>query len=112
MFAALGFYPLNPASDEYIIASPCFERVSIRLPSGVNTDGRGGEEHTLTISALEAPSKPFVKSLKLDGVAITEPMLRHGQIVNARTIEFEMDEEPQDWGSGKIVSKGMDFIVQ
>jgi hypothetical protein len=27
-------------------------------------------------------------------------------------IEFDTDEETQDWGSGKIVSKGMDSIVQ
>ena len=94
-----------------MVASPFFEQVSIRLPSGVNTGGRGGEEHTLVISAPGAPSKPFVQSLKVDGIPVSEPVLRHNQLVNARTIEFEMDDQPQDWGSGNIVSKGMDFMV-
>jgi putative alpha-1,2-mannosidase len=94
-----------------MVASPFFERVSIRLPSAVNTGGRGGEEHTLVISARDAPIKPFVKSLKIDGVPVSEPVLRHQQIVNARSIEFEMDDQPQDWGSWSIVNKGMDFMV-
>ncbi|KAK4541621.1 hypothetical protein LTR36_007765 [Oleoguttula mirabilis] len=99
VFSALGFYPVNPASDEYVVGSPFFETVTLRLPAGAATGGVGGEEHVLTITAPGAPTMPFVKSLKLDGVAVVSPVLTHQQIVNARCLAFEMAETPQGWGS-------------
>ncbi|KAF2092457.1 hypothetical protein NA57DRAFT_50296 [Rhizodiscina lignyota] len=104
VFSALGFYPVNPASDEYIVGSPFFEKVTIRLPAGVANGGNAQKdgERTLVISAPGAPTKPFVKSLKVNGKDITSPMLRHAQIVGASSIEFEMSETPQIWGSDGV----------
>lgn len=99
LFSALGFYPVNPASDEYVVGSPFFEKVTLRLPAGAATSGRGGEEHELIITAPGAPTMPFVRSLEVDGVAVTRPLLTHAQIVGARSIAFEMAETPQAWGS-------------
>lgn len=99
VFSALGFYPVNAASDEYVVGAPFFEKTSIRFPAGAATGGIGGEEHTLTISAPGAPSMPFVKSLTVDGMAVGKPMLLHLQIVTASLIEFEMATTPQDWGA-------------
>ena len=98
LFSALGFYPVNPASDEYVVGAPWFEKVTIRFPAGTATGGVGGEEHTLAITARGAVTKPFVKSLKVDGLDVEKPFLRHMQIVTARHIEFEMAETPQPWG--------------
>lgn len=98
VFSALGFYPVNPASDEYVVGAPFFEKVTIRLPAGAATGGIGGAEHTLTIVAPGAPAKPYVRSLKVDGEAVDKPVLHHGQIVTANKIEFEMAETPQAWG--------------
>jgi predicted alpha-1,2-mannosidase len=103
-FSAIGFYPANPASDEYVVGSPFFEKITIRLPAGVANGGdvfKGGER-TLTISAPGAPTKPFVKALRVDGDSIHAPVVRHNQIVSANHIEFEMADTPQDWGAGKI----------
>jgi putative alpha-1,2-mannosidase len=99
VFSALGFYPVNPASVEYVVGSPFFERVTIRLPAGVATGGIGGKDHVLTISAPGATTLPFVKSLTVDGVVVEKPMLTHQQIVSARQIVFEMAGTPQSWGS-------------
>ncbi|KAI9709440.1 MAG: hypothetical protein M1820_003200 [Bogoriella megaspora] len=101
VFSALGFYPVNPASDEYIVGAPFFEKVTIRLPAGVANGGdvSQGGEHNLTISAPGAPTMPFVKSLKVDGSQIEKPLLLHSQIVAATSIEFEMADTPQPWGA-------------
>ena len=98
VFSALGFYPVNPASDEYVVGAPWFEKVSIRFPAGAATGGVGGEEHTVLITAPGAVTKPFVKSLKVDGVHVEKPLLYHRQIVSAKNIAFEMAETPQSWG--------------
>jgi len=101
VFSALGFYPVNPASDEYIVGAPFFEKITLRLPAGVASGGdvSRGDEHELVINAPGAPSKPYVKSLTVDGKAIDRPVLRHSDIVNAHRIEYEMANTPQAWGS-------------
>lgn len=110
IFSALGFYPLNPAGSSYIVGSPFFENVTIRLPPGAATGGivsQAGDdaeaaEHTLTILAPGAPNRPYVKSLTVDGVGVTKPVLTHAQIVGARRIVFEMADRPQVWGGEGI----------
>lgn len=101
IFSALGFYPVNPASDEYVIGTPFFEKVSIRLPSEASTGGAmtNQPEKVLIISAPGAPTKPYVKGLSVDGKPISVPILRHGQIVHATKIEFEMSEVPTPWAT-------------
>ena len=104
VFSALGFYPVNPASDEYIVGTPLFEQVSIRLPSGASTGGEvaNGKERRLEISAPEASTKPYIVSLKIDGKSINTPILKHSQIVKAARIDFEMSATPTSWGSRPI----------
>ncbi|KAF7354596.1 Glycoside hydrolase family 92 protein [Mycena sanguinolenta] len=33
LFSALGFYPVNPASGEYVVGSPFFDKVTVNLPA-------------------------------------------------------------------------------
>lgn len=96
VLSALGFYPVNPASDEYIVGSPFFDEVRIRIPDGPGTGG----EHELVISAPGAGTKgwEYVKSLKLDGRTVHTPVLKHGDVVGARRIEFEMSPTKACWG--------------
>ncbi|KAH9993919.1 glycoside hydrolase family 92 protein [Xylariaceae sp. FL0662B] len=98
VFSALGFYPVNPAGDEYIVGSPFFEKVTLRLPAGVATGGevnlKDGDEKTLIISAPGAATKPYVKGISIDGRVVDGPVLRHSEIVNARSITFEMSDTP------------------
>ncbi|KAI1098314.1 glycoside hydrolase family 92 protein [Jackrogersella minutella] len=102
VFSGLGFYPVNPASDEYVVGSPLFEKTTLRLPAGADTGGEvggvGGRERTLVIEALGATTKPYVKGLSVDGKSIDRPILKHSDIVGARLIIFEMSETPTEWG--------------
>lgn len=102
VFSALGFYPLNPAGDEYVVGSPFFEKVTIRFPAWAATGGVGGEEREVVFSAPGAPVKPYVKGLMVDGREVERPVLRHGEILRASLVEFEMSDVPTDWGDGGI----------
>lgn len=101
VFSALGFYPVNPASDEYLIGTPFFEKVSIRLPAGTDSGGvvTGAPERTLVISAPGAPRKPYVKGVKIDGKPLHTQVLKHRDIVHATRLEFEMSASPSSWGT-------------
>lgn len=95
LFSALGFYPVNPSSTQYVVGTPFFDKVTINLP-GVNK--------TLVISSPDAPSKPYVRSLKVNGEEITSPVIDHSQIIGGGLIEFEMSDTPQTWGSDAVVN--------
>lgn len=103
IFSALGFYPVNPASDQYIVGSPFFEHVSIRFPAEAATGGRmlDRPETELVISAPGAPTKPYVKGLKIDGKQISQPVIKHGDLVTATRIDFEMSDVPSMWGTNQ-----------
>lgn len=103
VFSALGFYPVNPAADEYVVGSPFFEKVAVRLPPGAATGGEIGAEgcgeRTLVIEAPGAPTLPYVKGLSVDGRRVDGPVIRHVDLVTARLIRFEMSETPTDWAT-------------
>ncbi|KAJ7227934.1 glycoside hydrolase family 92 protein [Mycena rebaudengoi] len=90
LFSALGFYPVNPASGEYVVGSPFFDKVTLHLP---------GRRKPLTIVADGASSKKYIKSLTINGKAVDSPVIRHGQISDGGEVRFVMEATPQTWGS-------------
>ncbi|KAF8547214.1 glycoside hydrolase family 92 protein [Imleria badia] len=90
LFSALGFYPVNPVSGDYVVGSPFFDKVSIDLPSS---------SERLDIISPGAPSKPYVHSLSVDGRNVEEPIFRHDQIAQGGVLSFQMRDTPQAWGN-------------
>ncbi|KAH9057785.1 glycosyl hydrolase family 92-domain-containing protein [Lactarius vividus] len=90
IYSALGFYPVNPVSDEYIVGSPFFDAVTINLPV---------TSQPLHVIAPGARTKPYVKSLRINGKEVNEPIIKHSQIAYGGVIEFEMSDQPQAWAS-------------
>jgi predicted alpha-1,2-mannosidase len=87
VWSALGFYPLA-GSDLYLIGSPLFDKVTLRLLGGI-----------LTVRAEGEPGRNiYVKSVTLNGEPLIEPWFLHKQIVNGGELVFEMSGEPSGWG--------------
>ena len=86
IFGALGFYPVNPASGEYIIGTPMLEEATIHLP----------DRKTF---AIKAPRKKgneiYIRSIKLNGKKYTKNYITHQDILNGGTLEFVMSATPQ-----------------
>lgn len=59
------------------------------------SDGR----KKLTITALGARSKPYVKSLRINGVLVEAPVIKHEQIANGADVVFEMSDQIEAWGN-------------
>ena len=90
---ALGVYPMNPASGEYVVSTPIFDQATVQFPQS---------DHQLTIKASGAKTNPYVGGLQVDGVVVDTPVLKHDLFLNAKEIVFDMREEPQMWGAGKL----------
>ena len=88
IFGALGFYPVNPASGEYIIGTPMLEEATIHLP----------DRKTF---AIKAPRKKgneiYIRSIKLNGKKYTKNYITHQDILNGGTLEFVMSATPQKY---------------
>ncbi|BDD02022.1 GH92 family glycosyl hydrolase [Persicobacter psychrovividus] len=83
VFSALGFYPVNPASGEFNIGLPLYEKTSLKLG-----------ENTLTIKANNLSEKNcYVKSVTYNGEPITDWKIAYSQIMNGGVLEFEMEGE-------------------
>ena len=73
--------------------SPIFDTVTINLPS---------TSQPLHIIVPGASTKPYVKSLSINGKEVNEPIIKHSQIVCGGVIEYEMHDLLQAWAFSTI----------
>lgn len=88
VWSSLGFYPVNPISGEYLIGSPQFEEVEIKLENG----------KSFMIKAHGVSEKNiYIKKIFLNKHAWNSPFIRHEDIMNGGILEFEMTATPVDF---------------
>jgi hypothetical protein len=59
----------------------------------------------LTITAMGARSKPYIKSLTINGISITKPIIKHEQIATGAEVVFEMSDKIELWGNDESIMK-------
>ncbi|KAI1790667.1 glycoside hydrolase family 92 protein [Ganoderma leucocontextum] len=94
VFSALGFYPVDPVSAAYVVGTPFFDKVTIDLPAA---------PRPLVITSPGAPTKPYIKSVTVNGRTLAAPVLTHADIASGGQIDFEMSGTPQGWASGTLL---------
>jgi predicted alpha-1,2-mannosidase len=99
VMSALGFYPVCPGTNVYVIGSPLFTRATIRL------DPHWHKGQTFTIIARgNSPSNFYVQSAKLNSKALDRSWIKHEEITAGGTLEFEMAPKPNpQWGASVAV---------
>lgn len=85
VFAAMGFYPVDPASGEYALSTPIFERVEIALP--------GGRSFVIEAPGASKVNK-YIRAARLDGKPLERPFLTHEQIVRGGVLRLELASRP------------------
>ncbi len=89
LFAALGLFP-NAGQDWYFIGSPTFKKATLRLENG----------KSLIIYARNTSTQNiYVKSLRLNGKKLNRAWIRHRELENGATLEFEMTDAPTRFGA-------------
>ncbi len=81
IFSALGFYPVDPVSGEYIFGAPQLPKSVIALPDG--------KTFTVLAKGLSKENK-YVKSIKLNGKTLNGISIKHSDIMAGGILEFEM----------------------
>ena len=90
VFSALGFYPVCPGNNQYVIGYPLFRRAVVQLENG----------KTLTVT--KDSEKPYVQSVTLNGRPLTRSYLTYEDIANGGTVAFVMGDQPsKSWGKNR-----------
>lgn len=85
VFSAMGFYTVCPGTDEYVLGSPLFKSVKVKLENG----------KTITIkSTNNSKENRYVKTMKLNGKNYTKNYLTHGDLTKGANISFDMSATP------------------
>lgn len=85
IFSAMGFYPVCPGSDEYVLGAPYLPYIRLNLPNG----------RTLEIKAPEvSDSNRYVKSLKINGEKYDKMYVTHEDVLKGGVWEFVMGSKP------------------
>ena len=85
VFSALGFYPVCPGTDQYILGTPLFKSAKLHLENG----------KTVTIKASNNNTdNRYVKDMKVNGKAFTRNYLTHDQLLKGANIQYQMSPTP------------------
>ncbi len=85
VFSAMGFYPVTPAVDQYVIGAPLFKKVTLNLENG----------KTVVINAAKNTSaNKYVKELKYNGQLHTKNWISHSALIKGAVLNFEMSAIP------------------
>lgn len=91
VLSAMGFYPVDPSSPDYILGSPIFDAVKLRMGNGKTLE---------IIARNNSPANRYIQSATLNGKPWTKPWFTHADIANGGTFEFTMGPEPNKrWGA-------------
>lgn len=93
VFTALGFYPVTPGSNQYIIGRPFLPRAQLNLPNG--------KQFTISAEGLD-DAHPYIGTATLNGKPLTRAYITHEEILAGGELKFTMRAEPnRDWGVGE-----------
>lgn len=93
VFSALGFYPVTPATDQYVIGSPLFKKATLNLENG----------NTFTITAKNnSKENYYIQSTTLNSKTYTPNYMSFDDIQKGGAFQFEMTNIPnKNWGNQK-----------
>ena len=90
VFAAMGFYPLNPVSGSYILTTPLFDAVTILLPNGKKLYIKC---HKLNRDAA------YISHIKWNSNNYTKNYLQHYMIMAGGKLDIWLTNKPTTWGT-------------
>ena len=98
VFTALGFYPVTPGSNEYVLGRPFLERAVLNLPKG--------KRFVVKAEGL-SDAHPYVGEVWLNGKPLTRAYVRHEELLAGGELRFVMSAEPNTTWATKPEARPM-----
>lgn len=85
VFSAMGFYSVCPAAGQYVIGSPLFNKITLKLENG----------KTFVVKGINnSKENVYVNSASLNGKIYTKNYILHEDIIKGGLLDFEMNSTP------------------
>lgn len=85
VFSSMGFYPVAPATPEYVIGAPLFKKVTLMLENGKE----------INISAPNnSANKRYVESIRINGEKYSKNYFNYNELLKGANILFDMNDVP------------------
>ncbi|MGS2738171.1 GH92 family glycosyl hydrolase [Sinomicrobium sp. M5D2P17] len=85
VFSALGFYPVAPATDQYVLGAPLFKKATLKLENGneiiINAPGNSEDNR-------------YIQDVRLNNKVYDKNYLSHKTLMRGSVIDFDMGAEP------------------
>lgn len=85
VFSALGFYPVCPGSDQYILGSPLFKKATLHLENGKDVVINAGNNSKENV---------YISNMKVGGQDYTKNYLQHSSLMEGCSIDYQMSSTP------------------
>ncbi len=82
VFSALGFYPVCPATDQYVLGAPLFKKATLHLENG--------KDMVITTDSHDR----YIKRMTVNGIEQTKNYLTHQELNEGGRIDFNMSAQP------------------
>ncbi len=87
VFSALGFYPVCPGTDEYVLASPSVKKAVIHLSNG---------RDLLVKAPTNSPERIYASKILLNGKHLKRTVVKHSELTDGGTLAFVMSCKPSE----------------
>ncbi|HET8885647.1 MAG TPA: GH92 family glycosyl hydrolase [Salinimicrobium sp.] len=85
VFSALGFYPVAPATNQYVLGAPLFKKVILHLKNG----------NEVSINAPQNNQENrYIQDISINGAEYSKNYLNYEELMDGATINIEMGDEP------------------
>ena len=85
VFSSLGFYPVTPGADQYVIGSPLFDKATLKL--------QNGNEFKI-IAKNNSEENFYIESASLNGEEWNKNYLNYEDVMQGGTFQLEMTNTP------------------
>ncbi len=85
VFSAMGFYPVTPATDQYVLGAPLFKKVTLTLENG---------KKVVINAPQNSKTNLYVNSLMMNGKPYSKNWLSHTALQNGAVLDFDMASTP------------------
>jgi predicted alpha-1,2-mannosidase len=82
VFSALGFYPVTPGVNQYVLGTPLFPEATVKLENG----------RTLAVRARG--DGRYVDALRVNGKPVSRSWLGHAELTQGARLDFSMASRP------------------
>jgi len=85
VFSSMGFYSVCPGTNQYVIGSPLFKKMTLNLENG---------KHFTINAPTNTSDNVYIQKASLNGKVYSKNYLLHEDLLKGGTLDFDMGKEP------------------